>query len=711
MKSSPTPKNCGIVCAEPGSKKIDAPFQATPRVVAFSYLRKAPWLQMTLRTHSFRFRLALFAFAIAFFPLAHSRSDEPHWVRVSTDHFAVVTDGDDRRARDIAVRFEQMRWVFGQLLAKKRVAMPEPIDILAPRNDDEYFKVVPVHQGQPVVNPSFFVPGEDRIYFVMNLSKDESWQSISHDFAMIFLNYNYPQTQAWFDEGFAQYFASLRLDNKQGTIGGDPNSFVPLLSGATWLSIPDLFGTGPENVKAQDNARHNLFAAQSWIVMHYLLSQNKLPETGAYFDLVQNQQVPIDDAIQKAYGMSATQFGQAIKDYFHSLQVAPQTQENGHPPPAGNSAGVQALAAPPADQIGSSMEKLLETEGEALLWEMSVRLPEHREQAMRDLDAITNQPKGDNVIARRALAWAYMQKKDFNQAVEELSKGAELNSKDPWLHYYLALLRHAATQTGQEVPEALPNMMQDLRIVLNWDPEFAEARSMLAMAQLEGGGVHAAMDSMRIAIQLSPRNQSYLLNMAEIYMAGKEWEAATAMLERLKKSSDPQIAKSAREQLEGLPMLKKYGVMPQANAKTQSARTASASAPASPSQPMPSATQPSSAPRRKTLPPPQSAQPPQTDADAGDDHPDEPPAEPQPDKRPIKFVKGKLLSVDCSQSPSATLTVSSNGKALKLRTDDFKSLTLIGAENFSCEWSSRSVSVNYRAGGKADGDLVSLEVQ
>ncbi len=36
-------------------------------------------------------------------------------------------------------------------------------------------------------------------------------------------------------------------------------------------------------------------------------------------------------------------------------------------------------------------------------------------------------------------------------------------------------------------------MMQDLHLVLDWDPEFAAARSMLAMAQLDGGGVHAAI--------------------------------------------------------------------------------------------------------------------------------------------------------------------------------------------------------------------------
>jgi len=38
-------------------------------------------------------------------------------------------------------------------------------------------------------------------------------------------------------------------------------------------------------------------------------------------------------------------------------------------------------------------------------------------------------------------------------------------------------------------------------------------------------------------------------------------------------------------------------------------------------------------------------------------------------------------------------------------------LLLVGADEFSCEWIERPVVANYKAGGKADGDLVSVEVQ
>ena len=57
------------------------------------------------------------------------------------------------------------------------------------------------------------------------------------------------------------------------------------------------------------------------------------------------------------------------------------------------------------------------------------------------------------------------------------------------------------------------------------------------------------------------------------------------------------------------------------------------------------------------------------------------------------------------------LTVNTGKKTVKLRTEDYKSLVVMGVDEFSCDWKDRPVAVNYKAGGKADGDLVSLEVQ
>src|SRR2546430_11901170 len=92
----------------------------------------------------------------------------------------------------------------------------------------------------------------------------------------------------------------------------------------------------------------------------------------------------------------------------------------------------------------------------------------------------------DNEVAHRALAWAHIQRKDFNPAAEELSKAAELNPRDPWTRYYLSVLKYRVAQTNREPMQSLANMMQDLRALLDWNPEFAEAYNMLAMGRVEG---------------------------------------------------------------------------------------------------------------------------------------------------------------------------------------------------------------------------------
>ena len=76
---------------------------------------------------------------------------------------------------------------------------------------------------------------------------------------------------------------------------------------------------------------------------------------------------------------------------------------------------------------------------------------------------------------------------------------------------------------------------------------------------------------------------------------------------------------------------------------------------------------------------------------------------------PVQFLKGKIVSSDCSKSPEATVTILSGMTTYKLHASDYKSLLVIGEDQFSCDWTNRLVSVNYRAVGKNAGELVSIE--
>src|SRR5215469_17401420 len=211
-----------------------------------------------LRARSIPFFIALLAFI---FRLPASAANEPGWQEIHSAHFTVITDAGEKKGREVALRFEQMRAVFGALLGKDRLQESRPLTILAFRNDKTYYQLAPLHQGQPISAPGFFLPGDDQDFIALNLFEDESWRAVAHDLAISWMNCNYPPAQGWFDEGMAEYFSSIRVDNKQVELGGDPElqpsmvedllgvqhdihppkSLTELLGAQVWLSLPDLF--------------------------------------------------------------------------------------------------------------------------------------------------------------------------------------------------------------------------------------------------------------------------------------------------------------------------------------------------------------------------------------------------------------------------------------------------------------------------------------
>src|SRR6202035_5947107 len=87
--------------------------------------------------------------------------DEPKWIEVHTAHFSVITDAGEKRGREVALRMEQMRAIFGQLLLKDKLKTPVPITVIALKSDKRYGTVAPAKQSMA---GGVYVPGPDRGY-------------------------------------------------------------------------------------------------------------------------------------------------------------------------------------------------------------------------------------------------------------------------------------------------------------------------------------------------------------------------------------------------------------------------------------------------------------------------------------------------------------------------------------------------------------------
>jgi Tfp pilus assembly protein PilF len=587
---------------------------------------------------------------------------EPEWVEVRSPHFSVVTDAGEKRGRDAAFHFEQMRAVFGALMVKAKVTLPTPLQIVAFRNTKEMREFAPLFKGKPTQVAGLFMGNTDRCFILLDMSVEDPWTVVFHEYAHQLLNGNTEASvQPWFDEGFAEYFSTIKVNGKEADVGKVSQNDYRILQENRLMKVADLFRVQQNSSTYNESGDHrSMFYAESWLVMHYLYDKRLLVKAGPYFDLAIDRKVPVEDAIQQAFGISAPQFDKELRDYLARNNFL----YTKIPTPAG------------IESTGYTTKPLVTADAKAVLADMHLHSPDYQEKAVTEFEEVLKlQP--DNAAALRGLGYAYLMKQDFHRAGEYFTKATEHDSNDPRVLYYSGLLAQMeGEQASRDDPAQFASIQKNLEKSVAIDPEFADAYAVLAFTYMSQGNNEQALKTMSKAVMLSPRNEQYRFNLAQIYLANRKVDPALAILQQLQNSSDPGVAARASQSLD------------QAQAFKQAMQAGSES------------------PARSSA---------ETAADgmAASGHPAIMEPEPVVPKElpPVRFLKGKVTAVDCSSPPAAVLTVVSGGKTWRLQVKDSGHVVVIGADTLSCAWKNQNLAVNYRATGVASGDVVSVEVQ
>ncbi len=577
------------------------------------------------------------------------RAGEPQWVEVRSPHFSVVTDAGEKRGREVAMRFEQMRAVFGALMVKANVNLPTPLQIVAFRNTKEMRQVAPLFNGKPTPVIGLFQPGTDRSFIMLDMSVEDPWVVVFHEYAHQLMNGNFKGEFApWFEEGFAEYFSSIEVDGKEARVGKIPADAYLTLQRVGMMKISDLFKVRQNSSTYNESGDHQTtFYAESGMLMHYLYDNHLLDKAATYFDLEDRKHLLVEQAIQQAFGMSAQQFDKVLSNYidgrrykYYSIAAPASISSNSY------------IATPMSDAAGNTV-----------LADMHLHLPDYQDRGVSEFqDILKSDP--NNAAACRGLGYAYLQKQNFKQASHYFNRASQLDSKDPRVHYYNALLMQR--EGGFGPLKDLAAMTRELETSIALDPTFADAYALLAFAQSTAGDAATALATMQKALAISPRNQNYLFNLGNIYLANRQLDQALALLQSLQVTDDPELAARVAETLAQVKEI--------VERKAEYSEAEEAEPPTPP------------------------------------DKPSSYTAAPAP-STPAKFLTGMLTSSDCATPPSILLTIVSGGKTWKMKVPDKNHFILIGADEFSCLWSRKKVAVNYRETTAGEASVISLEIQ
>lgn len=614
---------------------------------------------MRICVGSVGFAFVSFLFA---FNISTAFASDPPWVEVRSPHFSVVTDAGEKRGHETALKFEQMRAVFGAMLVKANVNLPVPLQIVAFRNTKEMRQFAPLWHGKPTQLAGLFQSGPDRNFILLDMSVENAWTVVFHEYAHRLLSGNITgETQPWFDEGFAEYFSTIEVDAKVAKLGRmPPPGAWETLQRYGLMKITDLLEVQHNSQEYNEGDRRSVFYAQSWLLVHYLYDTKQAPMIARYFDAVIDQKANIENGIQRAFGTSTAQLDKELHEYFARGRVTYTT-----------------IPTPPGiETTGYTVTAMSAVAAKAVLADAHLHSMDYQDKAVSEFQEVLATEPG-NEAALRGLGYAALQKKDFDRASEYFKKAVQADSKDARVYYYSALLMHR--QGGMaRTPEEAATIKKQLEASIALDPNFADSYALLALAQMTVGDQDKAADSMKKALQLDPHNEQYLFNLSQIYLTNRKVNEATGVLQGLGNSRNPEVAARARESMEQVARMKTVlDAMAKQSESGPEVVSAEHLAPAKSN-----GTGQNSTPRPVPI-----------------------------DTHAPKFLKGKLVGVDCSAPPVAVMTVVSDQKSWKLKVFDRKNVIVIGADKFSCAWTNQNVAVNYRQTAENEGSVVTVEIQ
>jgi Flp pilus assembly protein TadD len=216
----------------------------------------------------------------------------------------------------------------------------------------------------------------------------------------------------------------------------------------------------------------------------------------------------------------------------------------------------RAPSPPEIDQGPYRKRELSEGEAQSVLADLHYHSPYHHEKGVAEFREILARDP-ENLRAHRGLGYECLRRDDFECAASHLQHAATHDSSDPRLHYFHAMLMVREADAQGREPENLDAIRAQLHKALALDPAYGDAYNLLAYTDSLRGNVQAALTHIRRALELRPRDERLLSNLAKYQLQAEDWAGAEATLLLLKDSADEEIASEARSNLEQMRSLRR----------------------------------------------------------------------------------------------------------------------------------------------------------
>ena len=461
------------------------------------------------------------------------------WAEVRSPNFRVVGHAGARELEALASRLEEFRGVLRRLLPKEYFAAEGPTVVVLFADDDEYTPFKPQHGGHPDrLVAGHFQPSRDVNYISLSARGPDTAPVLFHEYVHSLVRNKFGRPPLWLDEGMSDYYSSFEPEagGRWVRVGGLLERRAAHLRGPAPLPIVELLSADRFSPRYNDHEARLAFYAQSWALVHYLLSDasgERGRQLSKYVELTGGG-VAVEEAVRQAFGVEPSTLGWRLYAYMRDGRYEGR---------------LEALPEPPA--AAPQGRQLSEAEAKARLGDLLLRAGRLGEAKEYLLGALALD--ASLAAAKVSLGLLLLQEGDVEGAKARLEEAVAADPQDHLAHYYYAgLLREEgpeAQSTVRGYAERTALIRSELRKAIELAPGFLNAYGLLVLTDVERnpelGEAAELLEQIRAR---APERREFKLLLAKLRLREEKFDAARGLLRAL--ADDPLALPALRVEAE-----------------------------------------------------------------------------------------------------------------------------------------------------------------
>ena len=493
-----------------------------------------------------------------------SMAAKGQWVEVRTANFHLIGNTSESETKNVAIRLEQFRHVFGLLFPKIKLNDSVETNVLVFKDEKSYLPFLPkLQDGRPDKNiAGYFLGSEDANYITLSISSGtkDAYETIYHEYIHYLLKSNFDSLEIppWLNEGLAEFYSTFEVGkNRKVMIGNLRNDHLYFLSRSKLIPLRQFFAIDSYSLHRNGNHSRSVFYAQAWALIHYFAVKSEAEKLTRYMDLAKTMDP--ETAFKQALGVSYEEMEKILKKYVKRKKF-------------------KRLIATLNEDINfdsrASVAVIPESLAFAYFGDLLYRQGEFYEAEDYLKRSLAETPNG--VRANTAMGMVKMRLKQFDEAKKYLEKSISSEDSGYFAHYtYAYALSREAMNEGGFVTAYNPGVADKMRAsiekAIKLKPDFVPTYTLYAFINIvQDEDIEKAVSYLNKALSLQPGNESASLNMAQAFVRLKKYSEAEKLATVLMKSSKDEGVR--RHAATVLANSKRHREVDQANKNLESGR-------------------------------------------------------------------------------------------------------------------------------------------